>query len=229
MGRTPAVRPPPPPSIELLLVDQRARDFAQERARRTYEALVEAARLAFLENGYDATGSPDIAARAGVATGTFYRYFDDKKQAFLEVCRRNLAAGYHRILERLTPERFVGKARRATIGEAIDILLEHVSAHPRMHRVFVEMSLRDDDVARLRRAFDEASHQRLTQLTRLIATREAVPDAEATAWVVYTAAVECASAIAGLHGPPTIEVGRAKEALSRVIERALFDDAAPAR
>lgn len=224
VGRSAPVRPPPPPpAIELLLVDQRARNFAQERARRTYEALVEAATLAFVENGYDATGSPDIAARAGVAVGTFYRYFDDKKQAFLEVCRRNLAAGYHRILERLTPERFGGKGRHKTIAEAIDILLEHVSTYPRMHRVFVEMSLRDDDVANLRRAFDDASRWRLTELCELIATREAVPDPEATAWVIYTAAVECASAVAGLHGPPSIEVGRAKAALSRVIERALFD------
>ena len=215
---------PEPPAIELLLVDQRARSFAQDRARRTYESLVEAATLAFVENGYDATGSPDIAARAGVAVGTFYRYFDDKKQAFLEVCRRNLAAGYERILQRLTPERFAGKERHSTIAEAIEILLEHVSTYPRMHRVFVEMSLRDDDVARLRRAFDDASRHRLARLCELIATREAVPDPEATAWVIYIAAVECASSVAGLHGPPGIEVGRAKAALARVIERALFDD-----
>jgi AcrR family transcriptional regulator len=207
-----------------LLVDQRARSFAQERARRTYEALVEAATECFVERGYDATGSPDIAGRAGVAVGTFYRYFDDKKQAFLEVCRRNLATGYHRILERLTPERFVGKGRHSTILEAIDILLEHIATYPRMHRLFVEMSLRDEEVARLRRAFDDASRYRLARLCEQIATRDAVPDPEATAWVIYIAAVECASAVAGLHGPPTIEVARAKEALSRVIERALFDD-----
>jgi AcrR family transcriptional regulator len=211
------------PPIEVLLVDPRAPTFTQDRARRTYEALVEAAAAAFMENGYDATGSPEIAARAGVAVGTFYRYFDDKKQAFLEVCRRNLALGYHRILERLTPERFSGKARHATIAEAIDILLEHVSMYPRMHRVFVEMALRDDDVAKLRHAFDDASRARLTKLLQLIATRKAVPDPEATAWVIYVAAVECAGAVAGLHGPMTFEVSRAKEALSRVIERALFD------
>jgi AcrR family transcriptional regulator len=217
--RSAAIAPP----IEALLVDQRARAFTQDRARRTYEALVEAAATAFMQDGYDATGSPDIAARAGVAVGTFYRYFDDKKQAFLEVCRRNLALGYSRILERLTPERFNGKARHTTITEAIDILLEHVSTYPRMHRVFVEMSLRDDDVAQLSQAFDDASRARLTKLCELIATRKAVPDPEATAWVIYTAAVECASAVAGLHGPMTIDVARAKDALSRVIERALFD------
>ena len=219
----PTRAPAQSPAVELLLVDARARRFTQDRARRTYEALIEAAEQAFIEDGYDATGSPDIAARAGVSVGTFYRYFDDKKQAFVEVSRRHLAAGYHRILEQLTPERFVGKARHATIALAIDILLDHVARYPRMHRVFVEMSLRDQDIGALRRAFDEVSRAKLAQLIGAIATRAVVPDPEATAWVIHIAAVECASTIAGLHGPPTIDVDRAKAALGRVIERALFD------
>ena len=215
--------PPPPPALELLLVDARARRFTQERARRTYEALIEAAEQAFLEDGYDASGSPDIAARAGVSVGTFYRYFDDKKQAFLEVCRRHLVVGYQRILEQLTPERFVGQARAATIALAIEVLLDHVARFPRMHRVFVEMALRDPDVRALRRAFDDVSRAKLAQLIAAVATRATVPDPEATAWVIHIAAVECASTVAGLHGPPGIDVGRAKAALGRVIERALFD------
>lgn len=212
-----------PPAVELLLVDSRSRRFAQERARRTYEALVEAAERVFVEEGYDAAGSPEIAARAGVSVGTFYRYFDDKKQAFLEVSRRHLAAGYHRILEKLTPERFVGKARHATIAMAIDVLLDHVSGYPKMHRVFVEMSLRDPDVRALRRAFEDVSRAKLAQLIAAISTRGNVPDPEATAWVIHIAAVECASAQAGLHGKPGLDVARAKAALGAVIERALFD------
>jgi len=211
-----------PPAVELLL-DTRARRFAQERAHRTYEALIAAAEDAFVEGGYDATGTPDIAARAGVSVGTFYRYFDDKKQVFLEVLRRHLANGYHRILDQLTPERFAGKARRATIAMAIGILLDHVARFPRMHRVFVEMALRDDDVRELRRAFDHAARTRLAELIATISTRRVVPDPEATAWVIHITAVECASAMAGLMGPPGLELGRAKAALGAAIERALFD------
>src|SRR5438552_17854177 len=110
----PPVKPAPPSPQELLLVDATARRFTQERARKTYEALVEAATACFLEAGYDATGTPDIADRAGVSVGTFYRYFEDKKQAYLEVTRRVLADSYHRVMDRLTPQRFVGLDRRAT-------------------------------------------------------------------------------------------------------------------
>lgn len=215
-----AVKTDEPSPQELLLIDATARRFTQERARRTYEALVAAASDAFLEHGYDATGTPDIAARAGVSVGTFYRYFDDKKQIYLEVTRRHMAALYHQVMDRLTPERFAGKEARATITETVNILFDQVNRHPTMHRVFLEMSLRDDDVMALRRAFDAISHEQLTRLIAAICP--AVADPEATALVVLVAAGECASVIAGIRGPLPIDTARSKAALSSLIHRALF-------
>lgn len=43
-----------------------------------------AARKLFVERGYDETRPQDIAREAGLANGTFYRHFNDKKQAFLD-------------------------------------------------------------------------------------------------------------------------------------------------
>ncbi len=209
---------------EAVFTDPRLPQFPQERARRTYEALIIAATKAFTAEGYDATGTPDIARRARVSVGTFYRYFDDKKQVFVEVSRRHLAAGYAQIMDRLTAERFVGKARRATIAEAIDVLCAHSAQFPAMQRVFVEMSLRDPEVAQLRRAFDELACDRLTALIAAITPRAVVPDPTATAWVLYIAAVECAAALAGLHGPVAVPAADAKAALGAMLARALFPD-----
>jgi AcrR family transcriptional regulator len=214
--------PPEPSPQELLLVDATTRRFTQERARKTYAALVEAAGECFLERGYDATGTPDIAARAGVSVGTFYRYFDDKKQAYLEVTRRFLADSYHRVMDRLTPQRFVGMDSRATIAETVDILLEQSTRHPTMHRTFVEMSLRDADVLQLRRAFEKITHERLSALIGAICPRSTVPDPEATALILHVAAVECASVIGGIRGPVPVDPARAKAALTSLLYRALF-------
>ncbi len=211
-----------PSPQELLLIDATARRFTQERARKTYEALVEAAAAAFLDGGYDATGTPDIAERAGVSVGTFYRYFEDKKQAYLEVTRRYLAEAYHRVMDRLTPERFAGLDRRRTIAESVDILLEQSTRHPTMHKTFVEMALRDPDVLELRRAFDDITHQKLTALVAAICPRATVPDPAATALVLHVAAVECAAVIAGIRGPTPVEPPRAKAALAALLYRALF-------
>jgi AcrR family transcriptional regulator len=220
------VRAPPSPQ-ELLLVDATARRFTQERARRTYEALVGAAGEAFLAAGYDATGTPDIAARAGVSVGTFYRYFEDKKQAYLEVTRRFLAEAYHRVMDRLTPQHFTGMDWQATIAETVEILLEQSTRHPTMHKTFVEMSLRDPDVLELRRAFDKITHERLSALIAAVCSRQVVPDPEATALVMQVAAVECASVIGGIRGPLPVEPARAKAALTAMLCRTLFGDGLP--
>jgi AcrR family transcriptional regulator len=55
------------------------------RGRRTRATLVEAAREVFSETPFPDTRIADIAARAGVANGTFYTYFDSKEEIFREV------------------------------------------------------------------------------------------------------------------------------------------------
>jgi AcrR family transcriptional regulator len=207
---------------EELLFDTGARRFTQDRARRTYEALVEAAAAAFIAEGYDATGTPDIAAKAGVSVGTFYRYFDDKKQIYVEVARRHLAEAYRQTLSRLAPQHFLGKGRHDTIAETVEVLIGYARLHPGMNRVFVEMTLRDPDVAALNRAFEDMARRRLADLISAITPRTVVPDPEATAFVLQIAAVETANVLAGVHGETAVPVGRAKAALTELIHRALF-------
>jgi AcrR family transcriptional regulator len=48
-------------------------------------ALLDAARAAFGELGYEATGVRDIVRRTGLASGTFYNYFPDKEAVFRAV------------------------------------------------------------------------------------------------------------------------------------------------
>jgi AcrR family transcriptional regulator len=217
-------KPAPVRDPEALLRATKEPDFRQERSRRSYLALIEAAAELFGAHGYDAVGTPEIAQRAGVSVGTFYRYFDDKHEVYLEICRRNMIAAYGETIEGLGPERFVGRARHETIRETIAVLFEHVLDRPQLSRSFTEMSLRDPQVAELRRAFETVSLQRLTMLIAAIVPRDVVPDPEATAYVLYGSAMQCAYGLAGHVGPPPIDAERAKQALADFIERALFRD-----
>ncbi len=54
----------------------------QERAKRTRQALIEAARKVFTEKGYPRTTVAEIVKEAGRAHGTFYLYFDNKEHIF---------------------------------------------------------------------------------------------------------------------------------------------------
>jgi AcrR family transcriptional regulator len=197
-------------------------DFRQDRARRSYLALIDAATALFGSHGYDAAGTPEIAQRAGVSVGTFYRYFDDKHEIYLEIARRTMVAAYRETLANLGPERFIGRARHETISETIAILFDHVMSQPQLTRSFQEMSLRDPKVAELSRAFEQIAVVRITTLISAIVPRDVVPDPEATAWVLYGGAMQTAYGLAGHFGPPPISAERARKALTDFIERALF-------
>ncbi len=60
----------------------------QERAIRKRNALLAAAFHEFSNRGFEATTAKSIAEQAGVATGTFYQYFDNKDDVLLEITRQ---------------------------------------------------------------------------------------------------------------------------------------------
>ncbi len=212
----------PTDSLPVALRASREPDFRQDRARRSYLALIDAATALFGAQGYDEVGTPEIAERAGVSVGTFYRYFDDKREIYLEIARRTMVAAYRETIADLGSERFIGRARHETISETIAILFDHVMSQPQLTRSFREMSLRDTKVAELSRAFDQVSVARLASLITAIVSRDIVPDPEATAWVLHASAMQTAYDLAGHTGPSPIGAERARKALTDFIERALF-------
>jgi AcrR family transcriptional regulator len=209
-------------STLIAALQAQAPDVQQDRAKRSYQAMLDAAEKLFSRDGYDGAGTPEIAAEAGVSVGTVYRYFTDKKAIFLEVLRRYLLQAYHETLDRLTPERFVGKARHETIDGTVGILFAYVNRNPKLNQVFVEMSLRDDQISKLREDFEAAACQRLAALIGAICPRDVIPDPDATAWVLHAAGLECAIGLSGAGRTPPLAAARVRKALTTMIERMLF-------
>ncbi len=209
-------------ALPVVLRPTREPDFHQDRARRSYLALLDAATALFGAHGYDAVGTPEIAQRAGVSVGTFYRYFDDKHEIYLEIARRTFAAAYRDTIAHLVPERFAGRARHETLSETIAILFDHVLSQPALMRSFREMSLRDAEVGELAHAFEQIAVARIADLIRALVGCEIVADPEATAWVVHASVLEAAYGLAGHRGPPPISAARARQAVTDLVERAVF-------
>jgi AcrR family transcriptional regulator len=74
------------------VIGRRERTKAANRA-----ALVEAARDAFGELGFEAAGVRDIVRRTDLASGTFYNYFDDKDSVFRAVVEATGAEARRRV------------------------------------------------------------------------------------------------------------------------------------
>jgi AcrR family transcriptional regulator len=74
------------------LIGRRERTKAANRA-----ALLDAARDAFGELGFEAVGVRDIVRRTELASGTFYNYFDDKEAVFRAVVEATGAEARRRV------------------------------------------------------------------------------------------------------------------------------------
>ncbi len=145
----------------------------EERRRQ----LLEAATWVFARRGYRHTGISDIIARAGVARGTFYLYFESKHQIFLAVVSAfhdQVAEALDRMgaeaLEQIEDAGEAARAEgtRAVIAASFKRWLEFFAAHrdattvvlreassidPRFEQGFLELrqSALDAFAARLRR------------------------------------------------------------------------------
>ncbi len=82
------------------------------RGQQTRQNLLEAAESVFGEKGYERASIVEITRRAGVAQGTFYVYFPDKKAVFVELVkdlshrlRREIAESVAGIRDRVEVER----------------------------------------------------------------------------------------------------------------------------
>ncbi|WP_045515724.1 TetR/AcrR family transcriptional regulator [Neobacillus niacini] len=62
----------------------------QERAQLKRDLLLKSGHELFVTNGYEHTTAKEIAAHAGVATGTFYRYFSDKRQLLMSLLENQI-------------------------------------------------------------------------------------------------------------------------------------------
>lgn len=63
-----------------------------DRSATTRAAVLNAAKTLFIAKGYAATGTPEIAAQAGVTRGALYHHFEDKRALYLALVEAESAA-----------------------------------------------------------------------------------------------------------------------------------------
>lgn len=105
----------------------------KEGAEMRRSALLQAARCVFAQRGFAETNVEDIAAKAGVAKGTVYLYFNSKEHiylaAFLEDARR---------LNRLTRERMDAvQSWQDKLRAYIELRMEYLESHQEFLRIYL--------------------------------------------------------------------------------------------
>ena len=115
-----------------------------ERGRRTVRKLLQAAAEEFGERGYHEAAITGITARAGVALGTFYTYFESKEELFRALVRDMSDAVRAHVAEAVAgaPDRLAAER----IG--LSAFIAFVRKHPELYRIIEEAQFVAEDVYR---------------------------------------------------------------------------------
>jgi AcrR family transcriptional regulator len=122
------------------------------RGARTRDALVQAARQVFERDGFLSARVTDIADAAGVAHGSFYTYFKDKKEILAAVLAELQEEMLHPRLSRTA----LDDDPAAAIEEANRGYLEAYRSNAGLMALLDDMAAIDEDFLRLRRERTEA-------------------------------------------------------------------------
>jgi len=121
----------------------------QERARLKRVALLRAAESEFANVGFEATTAKSIAALAGVATGTFYQYFDNKNQ----ILRVIAADRYSQLHEHINWFEKLGYKKILSQSDIVDvfrrmfrIIYDFHAMNPELHQVLEQRKTIDDEL-----------------------------------------------------------------------------------
>lgn len=126
----------------------------QERAQQKRTALLESGRTLFISKGYEQTTAKEIAAFAGVATGTFYRYFSDKRQLLMSLLEDKLD-------NLLPPEpSWVSRDPESLLASLLQAHYQRLN-ELELHRVLPELMLKDPELAEFLREARKKIHARI--------------------------------------------------------------------
>lgn len=162
----------------------------QSRAVRTRAALLAAAAREFSAGGYAATTAKSIAARAGVATGSFYQYFLNKDAALRELAASRAASTLASTVGAVeaaadAPLPDVADVREIVRGLLRQVVIAVIDLHrddPGLHAVLAERRHVDPELDALTTAQERALVDRVTALLQ----RWGHPDdPTATAFVLF--------------------------------------------
>ncbi|MBV7504600.1 TetR/AcrR family transcriptional regulator [Bacillus sp. sid0103] len=200
------------PDHEDLLIGEFPSLPKQERAQQKRNALLESGRTLFISNGYEQTTAKEIAAHAGVATGTFYRYFSDKRQLLMSLLEDKL--------DKLLPPEpsWISKDPESLLASLLDAHNKRLNELG-LSRVLPELMLKDPGLAEFL-----ADARRKIYARILLGLKQAEEtgltwndlDLDAVAWAIFVLVENC-------HGN---EVHRGNKAdfqeISKVICRMVF-------
>jgi len=196
----------------------------QKRSEKTRQKIIDAGLRLFSEHGYHATSSKKIAREAGVAIGSFYNYFTDKKQLLFELHRIH-SERVHGMIARSIEESNILDPRTDSRSLIQAIVEQTWSLHdfsPALQREITALAYTNDEFAQMQRAEQGRDMAVLTEIFRKRKNTLRVNDLEA-AGILIGQTMEAVMHSLWIFGS-AIDHKRMLDALADMLHRYLFKD-----
>ena len=168
----------------------KARIPIQKRSIETRKKILNAAWELFAEKGYFKTSTHDLAERAGVATGSFYGYFNNKKEVAIELIRRFHEEAFEKAFDNFRIQIGDNVAENLDQGRKlvrliIQSLKKSHAINPMLHREATALILLDEDVKKIKNEADKKTIAFLITLLHQYKQFIRVDDIEASAILLF--------------------------------------------
>ena len=208
----------------------KARIPVQKRSIETREKILNAAWTLFAEKGYFKTSTHDLAEQAGVATGSFYGYFNNKKEVVIELIRRFHDEAFEKAFNNFRLQ--IGDNVTDNIDQGrklvrliIQSLKESHAINPMLHKEATALILLDEDVKKIKSEDDNKTIAFLITLLQQYKQFIRVDDIEAAAILLFRISDEIIHRI--MINKEEIEEERLLGELEDMICSYLFGDKTP--
>jgi AcrR family transcriptional regulator len=142
----------------------------QARAIQKRAALITAATQCFVNHGYSDTTAKTVASLAGVATGTFYQYFDNKEDLLRVIAKQRMEDLYKQIpsvkaLLVLSEKAQKDSEKSGTTQQIFHTVLKLIYAFheqsPQLHQVLEQRKALDPKLAEILGQGENLLHERV--------------------------------------------------------------------
>lgn len=201
-------------------MEEKIRTPRQDRSIKTKEAIVQAAMKLFSDKGYHQTNTKQIAAEAGVSTGSFYSYFIDKRAVFIDVLKVYSEAILARIDSSLEGININNLDKRTIITHLVDALILSHDAYIGFNKELSVMYHSDEGIKQLMDGQYSVGRHKTLEYLQMDQENIKVQDLEAASIVVFESVSAIVDTIAFSTG--TISAERLKSELVNMIANYLY-------
>ncbi len=165
---------------------QKKRAPKQNRGIDTKNRILEAGFRLFSQKGLHGTSSREIASEAGVAIGSFYSYFEDKRELFIELLKTH-RLNVLKILNEYSSKKITDTNQSELIQNLVKTIWKSHYATLEFDQKAEILKNVDPEIDQIIKQQEETARSQITANLKLIENRLRKKNIELTAWFISIA------------------------------------------